>query len=71
MKYLDVILTVWGDWQLFQDLLRTLRAIGDKHGGRSISVIATRWVLDHAFVASVIVGEPQYFKSLIISLLKR
>lgn len=55
-KYLDVIVRVWGDWPLFQKLLRALRAIGDKHEGRSISVIATRWVLDHACVGSVIVG---------------
>ncbi|KAF8583530.1 Aldo/keto reductase [Ramaria rubella] len=55
-KYLDVILTAWGDWPLFQQLLRALRTIGDRHGGRSIAVIATRWVLDYPFVAAVLVG---------------
>ncbi|KAF8512092.1 Aldo/keto reductase [Hysterangium stoloniferum] len=55
-KYLDVILLAWGGWPLFQHLLRTLRTIGDRHDGRSIAVIATRWVLDHPFVASVLVG---------------
>jgi predicted transcriptional regulator len=54
---LDVILNAWGDWELFQQLLRVLRTIGDRHEGRSIAVIATRWVLDHAFVAAVIVGK--------------
>ncbi|KIJ30479.1 hypothetical protein M422DRAFT_36543 [Sphaerobolus stellatus SS14] len=55
-KYLDVILTVWGDWPLFQQLLRALREIGDRHDGRSIAVIATRWVLDHPYVGAVLVG---------------
>ncbi|KAF8531213.1 Aldo/keto reductase [Gautieria morchelliformis] len=55
-KYLDVILSAWGDWSLFQRLLGALRTIGDRHGARSIAVIATRWVLDHAFVAAAIIG---------------
>ncbi|GJJ13970.1 hypothetical protein Clacol_008227 [Clathrus columnatus] len=53
-KYLDIILNVWGDWPLFQQLLSTLRSIGDRHDGRSIAVIATRWVLDYPFVAAVL-----------------
>ncbi|KAK7443987.1 hypothetical protein VKT23_015384 [Stygiomarasmius scandens] len=55
-KYLDMILKAWGTWELFQGLLKTLRVIGDRHGGLSIANIATRWVLDHQFVGAVIVG---------------
>ncbi|KAH7882584.1 NADP-dependent oxidoreductase domain-containing protein [Phlebopus sp. FC_14] len=55
-KYLDMILQAWGDWPLFQSLLAVLRLIGDRHGGLSISNIATRWVLDHDFVGAVIIG---------------
>jgi hypothetical protein len=55
-QYLDVILISWGSWELFQMLLRVLRAIGDRHGGRSIANIATRWVLDHPFVGAVLIG---------------
>lgn len=57
MQYLDVILGPWGGWELFQSLLHTLKIIGTRHGGYSISNVATRWVLDHDFVASVIVGK--------------
>ncbi|KAF8239088.1 Aldo/keto reductase [Tricholoma matsutake] len=46
----------WGTWELFQTLLATLRAIGDRHQGLSIANVATRWVLDHPFVAAVIIG---------------
>ncbi|KAG8970377.1 hypothetical protein FRC05_000623 [Tulasnella sp. 425] len=38
-------------------LLRTLQDIGDRHGHRSISNIATRWILDHDFVGCVLVGS--------------
>ncbi|KAJ7075308.1 NADP-dependent oxidoreductase domain-containing protein [Mycena belliarum] len=55
-KYLDMIVKVWGTWELFQDLLRTLRAVGDRHGGLSVSNIATRWVLDQPAVGAVIIG---------------
>ncbi|KAG8858940.1 hypothetical protein FRB96_004760 [Tulasnella sp. 330] len=34
-----------------------MKTIGDKHDGRSISNVATRWVLDHDFVGCVIVGS--------------
>jgi hypothetical protein len=56
-KYLDMILKAWGNWTLFQELLVVLRGIGDRHGGLSISNIATRWVLDHPFVGAVIIGR--------------
>ncbi|KAJ8075239.1 hypothetical protein PM082_019572 [Marasmius tenuissimus] len=55
-KYLDMILNAWGNWDLFQSLLRVLHVIGIKHGGLSIANIATRWVLDHPFVGAVLLG---------------
>ncbi|CAE6481359.1 unnamed protein product [Rhizoctonia solani] len=55
-KYLDVITSIWGSWELFQDLLRTLRTIGDRHFGASVASIATRWVLDQPSVGAVLVG---------------
>ncbi|TFK96464.1 NADP-dependent oxidoreductase domain-containing protein [Pterulicium gracile] len=55
-KYLDMIVKAWGDWELFQTLLQTLRTIGNRHHGRSIANIATRWILDHPFVGAVLVG---------------
>lgn len=51
-----MIVKAWGTWDLFQALLLTLRAIGDRHG-RSIANIAVRWVLDHPFVGAVLVGK--------------
>ncbi|KAK8153410.1 putative general stress protein [Phyllosticta citrichinensis] len=53
-KYYEEIVA-WGGWDLFQELLQTLNAIADK---RSVSVsnVATRWVLGHAYVGAVIVG---------------
>lgn len=51
-----MIVKAWGDWALFQSLLRVLRDIGDRHGGRSVANIAMRWVLDHPFVGAVIIG---------------
>jgi aryl-alcohol dehydrogenase-like predicted oxidoreductase len=44
VKY-RLIIDEFGPWDLFQELLRTLQAIGDKHGV-SLSAVATRWVLD-------------------------
>ncbi|MEM6384374.1 MAG: aldo/keto reductase [Pseudomonadota bacterium] len=54
IKY-RLIIDEFGSWDLFQDLLRTLQAIGDKHGV-SLSSVATRWVLDQPQVAAAIVG---------------
>lgn len=56
LKYLDIIVNAWGTWPLFQELLRTLRDIGAKHQSRSVSNVATRWVLDHDFVGCVLIG---------------
>jgi aryl-alcohol dehydrogenase-like predicted oxidoreductase len=50
----------WGDWELFQSLLATLRTIGDRQSGRSIANIATRWVLDHEFVGAVLIGSASW-----------
>lgn len=49
------MITVWGGWTLFQELLNTLSSIGKKHDV-SISVVAVRWVLEHEYVGAVIVG---------------
>ncbi|TVY42583.1 Flagellar radial spoke protein [Lachnellula occidentalis] len=53
-KYIEMI-TVWGGWALFQDLLIVLQTIGKKYGV-TISNTAIRWVLDHDYVGAVIVG---------------
>ncbi|KAI4914745.1 hypothetical protein J4E90_004777 [Alternaria incomplexa] len=53
-KYFEMIQT-WGDWDLFQTLLQTLKAIATKHNV-SISNVATRWVLDFPYVGAVIIG---------------
>ena len=54
MKYKRFIDTA-GGWESFQGILRAADGIARKHGV-SISNVATRWVLDHAAVAGVIVG---------------
>ena len=52
-----MILKAWGSWALFQELLATLRTIGNRHDAASIANVATRWVLDHSFVGAVIIGS--------------
>lgn len=54
MKYKRFIDTA-GGWDAFQGVLNAAEMIARKHGV-SISNVATRWVLDHAAVAGVIVG---------------
>lgn len=54
IKY-RLIIDEFGSWDLFQGLLKTLKAIGDKHGV-SLSSVASRWVLDQPMVAAAIVG---------------
>ncbi|NIV18454.1 MAG: aldo/keto reductase [Woeseiaceae bacterium] len=44
-----------GGWHEYQQLLRILRAIAEKHGS-TIATVAARWVLDRAPVAAVILG---------------
>jgi aryl-alcohol dehydrogenase-like predicted oxidoreductase len=53
-KYKQMI-DVWGGWPLFQELLRALKAIADKHGV-GIANIGVRYVLDRPAVAGAIVG---------------
>jgi len=53
-KYKNMIDT-WGGWSLFQELLRTLDEIAQKHGV-SIANVATRYILDKPQVAGVIIG---------------
>lgn len=53
-KY-KLIIDDFGGWDLFQSLLRTLRAIADRHGC-DIATIASRAMLDRPAVAAVIVG---------------
>lgn len=44
-----------GGWDCFQSLLQTLGRIGRRHGV-SIAAVASRWVLEQAQVAAVIIG---------------
>ncbi|KAI1340704.1 aldo-keto reductase [Xylariaceae sp. FL0016] len=53
-KYLDVI-SNWGSWQDFQQLLSTLKAIAKNHNV-SVTNVATRWILQQPSVGAVIVG---------------
>lgn len=54
VKY-RLIIDEFGPWARFQDLLRALKLVGDRHGV-SLSAVATRWVLDQPQVAAGIVG---------------
>ena len=53
-KYKQMI-SAWGGWTLFQELLTCLKAVADKHGA-SIANVASRYILDQPAVAGVIVG---------------
>ncbi len=53
-KYKQVLDT-WGNWELFQELLVTLKRVAEKHSV-SIANVAVRYVLDRPAVAAVIVG---------------
>ena len=54
VKY-KLIIDDFGGWELFQQLLRVLKAVGDRHGV-DIATIASAWVLEQPQVAAVIVG---------------
>ena len=54
VKY-RLIIEEFGGWERFQALLRTLRAVADRHDS-DIATVASRAVLDRPGVASVIVG---------------
>jgi diketogulonate reductase-like aldo/keto reductase len=49
------MISIWGGWALFQELLAALAVIGKKYDV-SISSVAIRWVLDHDYVGAVIIG---------------
>jgi aryl-alcohol dehydrogenase-like predicted oxidoreductase len=53
-KYTRMI-DAWGGWNLFQELLSTLKRIAQKYNV-SIANIATRYILDKPTVAGVIIG---------------
>jgi len=53
-KYKQMI-DAWGGWGLFQELLRVLKQIADKHGV-SVANVAVRSILERPAVAGVIVG---------------
>ncbi len=54
VKY-RLIIEEFGGWERFQALLRTLQAVGVRHGV-AIGTVALRWVLDQPCVAGAIVG---------------
>ncbi|MEM6283091.1 MAG: aldo/keto reductase [Chloroflexota bacterium] len=53
-KYKNMV-DAWGGWALFQELLRVLRTVADKHGV-SVANVAVRYILQKPAVAGVIVG---------------
>ena len=53
-KYKKMI-DAWGGWNLFQELLSTLKRIAQKHNV-SIANVASRYILDKSAVAGVIIG---------------
>ena len=53
-KYKQII-DLWGGWELFQELLATLKGVGDKHQV-SVANVAVRYVLGQPAVAGVIIG---------------
>ncbi len=53
-KYQQMI-EAWGGWPLFQDLLRALKGVADKHRV-SIANVGVRYMLDRPAVGGVIVG---------------
>src|SRR6266545_324698 len=55
LKKYKRMIDAWGDWPLFQKLLRALRDIADEHGV-SIANVAVRAILERPAVAGVIVG---------------
>lgn len=54
VKY-QLIIDEWGGWELFQALLRALRAAADRHG-TEIAAVASAAALEWPNVAAVIVG---------------
>jgi aryl-alcohol dehydrogenase-like predicted oxidoreductase len=59
-KYKQMV-DAWGGWSLFQELLRALQAVAERHrlsSGQEVSIanVAVRYVLDRPAVAGVIIG---------------
>jgi aryl-alcohol dehydrogenase-like predicted oxidoreductase len=54
-KYYQFV-QAWGSWDLFQELLGAMRAVGQRHGGATIANVAARWVLQQRAVGGVILG---------------
>ncbi|WP_224544507.1 aldo/keto reductase [Mesorhizobium sp. CA16] len=54
VKY-KLIIDDFGGWDLFQQMLRALKSVGDRHRA-DIATIASAWVLEQPRVAAVIVG---------------
>lgn len=54
-KY-KLIIDEFGDWELFQDLLKGLAEVARRHGV-SPSNVAVRWLLERPHVAAVILGS--------------
>ena len=53
-KYKQMI-NAWGGWDLFQELLSSLKGVADRHQA-SIANVASRYILDRPAVAGVIAG---------------
>ncbi len=53
-KYKQMV-DAWGGWELFQELLRALKIVADKHEV-SVANVAVRYVIDRPAVAGAIVG---------------
>ena len=53
-KYKQMV-DAWGGWELFQQLLTTLRTVADRHDA-TIANVAVRCILDRPAVGGVIVG---------------
>ena len=53
-KYKQMV-DVWGGWELFQELLGTVKRVADKHGV-TMANVAVRYILDRPAVAGAILG---------------
>lgn len=53
-KY-KLIIDEFGDWDLFQTLLKTLRSVADQHGV-DIATVAMRFMIERASHAAIIIG---------------
>ncbi len=49
------MIDAWGGWGLFQELLKSLKQVADKHAV-SLANVAVRYILDQPAVAGMIAG---------------